>query len=326
MRPVRVLFHGQTDIYFCLALEEFLLTQAEEDIAIVWKSHSAVVCGKHQNALRETDWRYCQRNGIRVARRISGGGTVYHDKGNLCFTFIRKVEDRQQAIDFRYHTSPVVEWLKLHGIDADYSGRNDILYRGMKISGNAEHLDLRRNKVLHHGTLLFDCDLHTLGDAIRGNEGCYTDKGVRSNRSPSGVTNIRPDFTPKMQTPEAMELLVKYLSSNIPGAYMSVLSTAETEAVKALSAEKFESQDWIFGYSPAYEFSQSKAVASGELKVNLRVEKGRITRAEILLNGSDCAHAAEAIVGHYHHALPLDDLSLLLPTGIGAEDFLRCVY
>lgn len=324
MNPMRVIRHSETDIYFCLALEEYLLANSEEDIAIVWESHRAVVCGKHQNALREIDWPYCQQNDIRIARRISGGGTVYHDTGNLCFTFIRKVEDRQQAIDFRYHTAPVVAWLKEHGIDAEYSGRNDILHKGMKISGNAEHLDLRRNKVLHHGTLLFDCHLGSLGKAIHGNELCYTDKGVRSKRSP--VTNIRPDFLPAMQTREAMESLVEYLAAHLPGAYLSRLGQEEAEAVKRLSAEKFTSEAWIFGYSPAYDFSQKSSLPAGELEIKMRAEKGRIVQAEIHLNGVTCLPAAEALMGCYHHALPLDDLAVLLPPGIGLQGAVSLFY
>lgn len=324
MKPLRIILHRETDIYFCLALEEYLLTHSEEDVAILWQSHRAVVCGKHQVALRESDWLYCQENGIRIARRISGGGTVFHDQGNLCFTFIRKVEDRQQAIDFRYHTAPIVNWLQAHGIDATHSGRNDILHKGLKISGNAEHLDLRRNKVLHHGTLLYDCDLANLGHAIRGNETCYTDKGVRSVRSK--VANIRPDFRPALPEAEVWPDLAAYLVAHLPGAYLAPLQAEELRATAALREEKFCQEAWIFGYSPAYRFQQERQLAAGLLDIKLKVERGYVAEAEIALDGNPCHLAVEAIQGCYHHALPLDDLAVLLPAGLALEDFVRCAY
>lgn len=324
MKPLRVILHQETDIYFCLALEEHLLTHSEEDVAILWQSHRAVVCGKHQVALRESDWLYCQENGICIARRISGGGTVFHDQGNLCFTFIRKVEDRQQAIDFRYHTAPIVGWLQSHGIDATHSGRNDILHKGLKISGNAEHLDLRRNKVLHHGTLLYDCDLANLGRAIRGNEACYTDKGVRSVRSK--VANIRPDFAPDLPEAEVWHDLAAYLTAHLPGAYLAPLQADERRATAALREEKFGQEDWIFGYSPVYLFQQQKQLPAGLLDIKLRVDKGRIAEAAVSLDGNPCNLVIEAIHGCYHHALPFDDLALLLPPGVPVADFRKAMY
>src|SRR5690554_1158971 len=181
------------DPYFCLAAEEYLMKNFDQDIFMLWQSDATVVIGKHQNAMGEINYPYVIENGIKVARRISGGGTVFHDAGNLNFAYIKNVESPSQ-ISFSRFVRPIVEALGKLDIKAVVSGRNDLLIDNKKISGNAEHIF--KNRVLHHGTLLFDSDLTTLGKSIKVVEGKYQSKAVQSKRST--VTNILPYLKDQM--------------------------------------------------------------------------------------------------------------------------------
>ncbi len=144
-----------TNPYFCLAAEEYFLKNFDDDIFMLWQSDDTIVVGKHQNALGEINYRFVRKNNITVARRISGGGTVFHDSGNVNFSFIKNVKSSAE-ISFKQFTEPVVNTLAKLDIIATTSGRNDLLIEGKKISGNAEHIFKKR--VLHHGTLLYNSD------------------------------------------------------------------------------------------------------------------------------------------------------------------------
>ena len=173
------------DPFFNLALEEVLLKSRQEDYLILYINDPSVIIGKHQAAHREVNTKFITENKIPVIRRISGGGTVFHDRGNLNFTFIRQSEEGKQ-IDFRKYTKPVIDFLVSLGIDARFEGKNDIKVDGLKISGNAEHV--YRNRVLHHGTLLFSSSIHMLKNSIRSDKSCYTTRAVDSN--PASVMNL----------------------------------------------------------------------------------------------------------------------------------------
>ncbi len=190
------------DPYFCLAAEEYFLKNFREDIFMLWQSEDTIVVGKHQNALGEINYRFVREKGIQVARRISGGGTVFHDSGNVNFTFIKNVKGPSE-ISFKIFTTPVVEALAQLGVTATTSGRNDLLINGFKISGNAEHVF--KNRVLHHGTLLFNSDLENLGQAIKVIPGKYESKAVQSNRSP--VANISSFLKDQLKIEEFIRFL-----------------------------------------------------------------------------------------------------------------------
>src|SRR5690554_4159748 len=184
MRCIRL---SSRDPYFCLAAEEYLMKKFTDDIFMLWQSDDTVVIGKHQNAMGEINYRYVHEQNITVARRISGGGTVFHDSGNLNFAYIKNVSSTSE-ISFTRFIQPITEALGSLGITATTSGRNDLLVDGKKVSGNAQHIF--KNRVLHHGTLLFNSNLQTLGSSIKVIPGLYRDKAVQSNRSI--VTNILP--------------------------------------------------------------------------------------------------------------------------------------
>lgn len=264
-----------TDPYFCLAAEEYLMKNFEDDIFMLWQSENAVVVGKHQNAMAEINHRFVHENSIAVCRRISGGGTVFHDAGNVNFTFIKNVKSPDE-ISFKVFTAPVVEALAKLGIEATSSGRNDLLINGLKISGNAEHV--YKNRVLHHGTLLFNSDLQNLGQAIKVTPGKYEGKAVQSNRSP--VANISLFLKTPMTTSQFVQFLLGVQLEN-PKNNMYQLTENEIQTIEKLSSEKFKTWEWNFGYSPKYTFKNEIEIEGKILSIRLAVERGVIVGSEI---------------------------------------------
>jgi lipoate-protein ligase A len=265
-----------TDPYFNLAAEEYFLKNFQEDFFMLWRSRPSVVVGKHQNALAEINHEFVRLHEIPVARRLSGGGTVFHDPGNVNFTFIRNVANISE-VNFKVFTVPVIEALKKLGVEAYTTGRNDLLIDGKKISGNAEHV--HRNRVLHHGTLLFDSHLEALKGALKVDLSKFEDKAVQSNRSE--VTNIANYFQNPISVEEFTEFLFGEISQNYPEFRVYEPTPEDIEAIEKLSIEKYQTWDWIFGYSPRYRFTNSLDTANGEISVSFLVEKGHIAEASI---------------------------------------------
>ena len=261
--------------FYCLATEEYLLKNFDDDIFMLWKSDKTVVVGKHQNALGEVNYRYVRENDITVARRISGGGTVYHDAGNVNFAFIKNVKSPAE-ISFKQFTEPVVEALAQLGIEATTSGRNDLLIEGLKISGNAEHVF--KNRVLHHGTLLFNSDLENLGNSIKVIPGKYTSKAVQSNRSK--VANIAPFLKKDLDIEEFIDFLIG-VQLKKEGAESYTISADEEKAINKLADEKFTTWEWRWGYSPKYTFTNKVEIDGRTLEIFLKIKKGRIVNANL---------------------------------------------
>ncbi len=259
------------DPYFCLAAEEYLLRSRTENFFLLWKSKPAVIVGKHQNTLAEISARFIRDEHILVARRLSGGGAVYHDPGNLNFSFITN-EEPGRLIDFKRFALPLCEFLEKTGIPASPGPKNDIRVNGMKISGNAGHV--YKNRVLHHGTLLFDTDLQQLSSSLSENAESYPSRAVQSNRAK--VANIS-DFLPE---PMGMDAFSKRLMHYIKDRYKGErydLNGEETEQIRRLAGEKYAQWDWIYGYSPEYRFEKEFYHNGRAVRMALTVEKGLIT-------------------------------------------------
>lgn len=261
--------------FFCLAAEEYLLKNFSEDIFLLWQSENTVVVGKHQNAMAEINYPYVLKNNIRVARRISGGGTVYHDKGNLNFGYILNVSGPSE-ISFRRFMKPVIEALGKLDVKAETSGRNDLLVDEKKISGNAEHIF--KNRVLHHGTLLFNSNLETLGSSIKVIPGKYHGKAVQSKRSI--VTNILPFLKNTLTLDEFIAFFMNFHLAE-SGNSIYELTENDNNIIKKLEEEKFETWEWNFGYSPKYSFQKESFFNGKSLAVELQVEKGIISDATV---------------------------------------------
>lgn len=262
------------DPFFCLAAEEYLMKNFSEDIFMLWQSENTVVVGKHQNAMAEINYPFVHGNHITLARRISGGGTVFHDSGNVNFAYIKNVSSPAE-ISFKLFTEPVVKALAKLGVKATTSGRNDLLVEGKKISGNAEHVF--KNRVLHHGTLLFNSNLETLGQSIKVIPGKYYGKAVQSNRSV--VTNILPFLKKNWSVNDFSSFLLEVQFENSANSVYE-LNEKDKRTIQKMADEKFSTWDWNFGYSPKYTFKNEFFTEGKKLKVELQVEKGRITESD----------------------------------------------
>ena len=264
-----------TDPFFCLAAEEYLLKNLSEDIFMLWQSENTIVLGKHQNALAEINYRFVRENKITVARRISGGGTVFHDSGNVNFAFIKNVKSPAE-ISFNHFTAPVVNALAKLDLQATTSGRNDLLIEGLKISGNAEHVF--KNRVLHHGTLLYNSNLENLGRAIKVVPGKYESKAVQSNRSP--VVNISSFLKKNLSVDDFIRFMLKVQLENSDVEFYELTET-DNQSIQNISKEKFNKWVWNYGYSPKYSF-QNKTVIDGRgVELQLKVVKGIISEIKI---------------------------------------------
>lgn len=287
---MRFIINTETDPFFNLALEEFLLKELPFESCMLWVSQPSIVVGKHQNALSEVNYPMVYRRDITVARRLSGGGTVFHGPGNLNFTFVRDGEPGK-LIDFKRHTLPVIEFLNSLGVPARFEGKNDLRVKGLKISGNAEHI--YKHRVLHHGTLLYDASLDTLNEAIRVAPRRYHDKSVQSVRSK--VANIRDFLSDPPAFDTFRDLLLSWLkdyfsaghdgqarrfSDYLPGKEM-------LDAVRRLAAQKYSTWEWIYGYSPDYTFSGAVRHRGLDLRLSMKVSKGFIREAAITGDDAD---------------------------------------
>lgn len=313
---------NNTNAYFCLAAEEYLLKNFTEDIFMLWKSKDAVVVGKHQNTLAEINYPYIREKNITVARRISGGGTVFHDSGNVNFSYIKNVNSPSE-ISFKIFTEPVVEALLRLGISATTSGRNDLLINELKISGNAEHI--HKNRVLHHGTLLFSSDLENLGNAIKVVPGKYESKAVQSNRSK--VANIS-GFLKKGMTVESFTRFLLDVQLGNPSNSFYALSDEDRHHIEELVEQKFSTWDWNFGYSPKYSFKNRFQSEAGSLEIELKVNRGVMETVWIegsLLDQEQTKKLLLELIGKEHRFENIDKslkkILKSLPAGLTASFF-----
>lgn len=266
-----------TDPYFNIAAEEYFLKESREDIFMLWRNEPAIIVGKHQNTLSEINIDYVKDNNIRVVRRLTGGGAVFHDLGNLNFTFIQSGKDHKKN-DFRKYTEPILEVLLKLGIDARFEGRNDLTIEGKKFSGNAE--TVWKNRVLHHGTLLFSATMTDLSQALKVNEAKFQDKAVKSVRS--RVTNISEHLKEPMDVMQFAELIQDHITGMYPDARFYELSQEDHRLVNELVQSKYSTWDWNFGTSPAYNFRKViRTENSGTLEFCMEVSNGVIRQAKI---------------------------------------------
>jgi lipoate-protein ligase A len=264
------------DPFFNLALEEVLLKRREEDYLILGINDLAVIIGKHQAAHREVNTKFVMENKIPVIRRISGGGTVFHDAGNLNFTFIRQSEEGKQ-IDFRKYTRPVIDFLGSLGIYANIEGKSDIKVDGLKISGNAEHV--YRNRVLHHGTLLFSSSIEMLRNAIRADKSCYTTRAVESN--PSSVMNLNERLIRFSNINEFREEMIHHLSANMADIEVSTLSQQDADDAISLAEIRYRSWEWNFAYGPEYVFKNTFLFDNKLHSCILEIREGVVVKCAI---------------------------------------------
>ncbi len=256
-----------------LATEQYVFDALPRDRAyfMLWRNDNAIIIGKHQNTLAEINEPYVRAHGIRVVRRLSGGGAVYHDLGNLNFTFIMDAGDTSK-LDFRLFCLPVVRTLEQLGIRAEVNGRNDIVIDGKKFSGNSQYL--REGRVMHHGTILFDSDLSVVADALRVDESKIRAKGVKSVRS--RVTNVRPLLPSDCTLSTFRETLLQNVLRETPGAPYD-LTAEDLDAIEKLRAERYATYAWNYGASPECTLlRRARIEGCGTVEAYFAVEHGVI--------------------------------------------------
>ena len=261
-----------TDPYFNLATEEYVLKEIKDDSFMLWRNAPSIIVGKHQNTLAEINLDYIRKNDIKVVRRLSGGGAVFHDLGNLNFTFTMQGEGNN-LIDFRKYTEPILEVLVKLGIDARFEGRNDLTIEGKKFSGNAMHI--WKNKVLSHGTLLFSSHMPDLSKALNADPLKFKDKAIKSVRS--RVTNISEHLKTPMDVMEFSTLIENHIMEKYPEAILYELSEEDHARIGKMVQSKYGTWEWNFGYSPQYNFRKVlRTHNSGTLEFNIDVADGII--------------------------------------------------
>jgi len=282
------------DPFFNLAIEEVLLKNSKEEYLILGINNPSVIIGKHQSAHREVNTKFVIENDIPVIRRISGGGTVFHDKGNLNFTFIRRSETGKQ-IDFRKYSQPVIDFLLSFGVVANFEGKNDLKVGGLKISGNAEHV--HRNRVLHHGTLLFSTSIDMLRNSLRKDTSCYTSRAVESN--PSSIMNLNEKLNCFRDIFEFRSEMMNYFLRNLYDTVIYKLSPSETEEAESLAAVKYKTWEWNWAYGPEYTFNNSFQINGKHITCSLYIKDGVIWKCAI--EGSDqLISTAKKLIGCRH--------------------------
>ena len=280
------------DVYFNLALEEYIFNNLKDDTYfMLWKNDSSIVLGKHQNVFEEINIKAIEQNNIKVARRNTGGGTVFHDRGNLNYSVITEY-DKNTLIDYNQFIIPVINALNSMGINAEKRRTSDIAIDGKKISGSAQ--SIKGNRALHHGTLLFDADLTMLHDLLKTTEGKIESKSVKSVRSI--VTNIKNHlFDTAINIDEFQKLLIDTMFSDKVDKYE--ITQEQIETIKELVENKYSKWEWNFGNSPDFYFEKDSVILSNTIKVKLHVKKGVITDCNIQGNNIPSDILEENIIG-----------------------------
>ncbi len=323
---------GITDAHYNLALEEYVLRNklGEEDALLFYVNEPAIIIGRNQNTIEEIDPDMVASRGIRVVRRVSGGGAVYHDLGNLNFSFMtRDVSGRFNRYD--KFNGPVVDVLRSLGVPAEISGRNDILVEGRKISGNAQFAT--SDRMFSHGTLLLDSDLDHITAALRPRPGKVESKGMKSIRS--RVANISEFLKTPIDVNELRELILEGIFGTRDRAKIPAipLDAADRAAIARLLETKYGTWEWNYGQNPPANVERSHRFSAGEIDVRLFIEDGRIRSIRIFgdfMGRRDVHDIEELLIGIPYDAdaitSALADLDLSLYFGaIPPEEAMRLV-
>ncbi|TFE23341.1 lipoate--protein ligase [Cohnella luojiensis] len=292
-----------------LALEEYILRSLpdSDDYLLFYINEPSIIIGKNQNTVEEINAEYVQQNNIHVVRRLSGGGAVYHDLGNLNFSFIMR-DDGQSFHNFKKFTEPVVRALRKLGVDAELTGRNDLQVGERKISGNAQFST--RGRMFSHGTLLFDSEIDHVVSALKANVEKYASKSTKSIRS--RVANISEFLAEPMTIEQFKQSLLTSLFEGEPEIPYYELTEKDWANVRKLADERYRSWEWNYGRSPAFNVRQTKRIeGAGTFDIRLQVEKGIIAEATIygdFFGKGDSAELASKFVGTRYEAGALSQL------------------
>lgn len=324
---------GITDPTINLALEEYVLENfGEKDTYLLFYINSpSIIIGRNQNTVEEINTEYVDHNQIKVVRRLSGGGAVYHDEGNLNFSFITK-DDGNSFQNFAKFTQPVVEALNKLGVPAELKGRNDLVADGRKISGNAQFST--RGRMFSHGTLMYDSEIEHVVSALNVNKAKIESKGIKSIRS--RVANISEFMDEKMPMENFKDMILRYIFDveNVDDVPRYELTEEDWNNVMSLSEKRYRNWEWNYGKSPSFNYQESHKFPAGLVDVRLNVNKGVIENCKIYgdffgIGNVDFIEDKLTGVRHERKALEeaLQDVDVPHYLGkISKEDFIGLLY
>jgi len=299
---------GDTDPRYNLALEQFVFDSLDRSHSyfMLWQNHNSIIVGKHQNTMAEINTAFVNERNISVVRRLSGGGAVYHDLGNINFTFITDA-DKEETINFAAFCLPIKKALVSFGVPVEISGRNDMTVEGKKISGNAQYI--KQGRVMHHGTLLYDSDLEMLSGALNVTNDKIESKGIKSVKS--RVTNIRPYMKTDMPVGDFWTNLKQHFFTAFDMKEYN-LSTEDKAEVEKLKENTYSQWKWNYGASPPYNIRKSHRIEKcGTVEILLDIEKDGIIKNIVFygdfFGNDDTAELAEILKGHHFEYNELAD-------------------
>lgn len=286
--------NNSTDPFFSFALEYYLITEknlSTEQIFIFWRTEPTLMIGKYQNAIEEINLNYVIEQGVKVVRRITGGGAIYTDLGGWQFSFITRGQADQ--IDFGKYLTPVIEALKTLEINAEFNSRNDLVIDGKKISGNSQCM--LNGYTLHHGSLLFNTDFEEMVRCLTVDNYKIISKGIKSVKE--RVTNISDHLKSPIDIETFKQLMIASIRQGSSEVY--TLSDVDIRRISEIAKEKFECWDWNFGKSPKFNIIRTGWFNNcGKIELRLDVNKGVI---------NDCR-----IYGDFFGSIDIDDLCKVL--------------
>lgn len=255
------------DPYYNLALEEYLFDELgkKEPCFMLWQNSNTIVVGKNQNTIEEVNMEYANSHGIRVARRLSGGGAVYHDMGNLNYTIVA-AQETAEDFNFEIFVKPVIGALSVLGIEAEFNGRNDVIIGGRKVSGSAQYR--KRGRILHHGCIMLDSNLHSLEEALKVRKIKIQSKGARSVAS--RVTTVNANAPVKITMQQFEDALLQEISKK---SHLTryVLNEEDRKSVMERYEKKYSTWEWNWGFFGDYEMSREKKFSAGIVTVYMNV-------------------------------------------------------
>jgi len=325
--------NGITDPYINLALEEYVLQNFghEDTFLLFYINEPSIIIGKNQNSIEEINRDYVESNNIKVVRRLSGGGAVYHDEGNLNFSFITRAAG-DSFHNFAKFTEPVVQALNALGVPAELVGRNDLLVEGRKISGNAQFAT--KGRMFNHGTLMFDSEIEHVVQALNVSKEKIESKGIKSIRS--RVANISEYLTEPMTMEQFKEHILRsiFAVDDVKDVPTYELTEEDWQRVHEISENRYQRWEWNFGKSPAFNMKVSHKFPSGLLDVRLDVKKGIIENCKIygdFFGIGEIADVEKALIGVRHERKAVEraiehlDISHYLGK-ITKEEFINLIY
>lgn len=266
--------NNSLDPAYNLATEEYLLKQKQMPAIMLWQNDRAIIVGKNQNTMAEINYHYVKKNGITVCRRLTGGGAVFHDRGNLNYTVIS--DNTGKLGDYAYFSKDLTDFLKTLGLNAEISGRNDVLLDNKKICGNAQ--TTYKNLVLHHGCILFSADLSSLANALKVDPEKIADKGIKSVKS--RVVNIQSLLYKKIDIDEFRKLFADFIIKR-HALTVYEFTDREKDIIKTLREQKYNTYNWNYGNSPQYTYKNRKRYTFGTVELYLDVKDGIIDKCKI---------------------------------------------